>query len=66
MKTATELMDAAYAHTALMKARADGEMRGGAPVWHGWALREAFPAGASRPNPGKPTAAPVEPPPPQP
>jgi hypothetical protein len=35
---------AGYAHVDAVLARADGETR--APYWHGWALREAFVAGA--------------------
>lgn len=36
---------AAYEHVDELKPRADGAIFG-APVWHGWAVREAFLAGA--------------------
>jgi hypothetical protein len=36
--------EAGYAHVTAMLPRANGETR--APYWHGWALREAFVAGA--------------------
>lgn len=36
---------AGYAHVDSVKPHAHGELLG-APVWHGWAVREAFVAGA--------------------
>lgn len=36
---------AAYAHVETAVAQADGH-KGASPWWHGWALREAFEAGA--------------------
>jgi len=38
-------MDAAYAHVDALVPKADMTYIG-APLWHGWALREAFLAGA--------------------
>lgn len=37
--------DEAYAFVDAMRVRAD-EWAGAAPLWHGWALRRAFAAGA--------------------
>ena len=40
------LMDAAYAFVDRMKPRADVIHNHTAPLWYGWALREAFIAGS--------------------
>lgn len=37
---------AAYAHVETVVAQADGNI-GSSPLWHGWAVREAFEAGAA-------------------
>lgn len=46
--------EAGAAHVGTMLARADGETH--APYWHGWALREAFVAGAEWQEKRLPTA----------
>lgn len=42
---ADDVMDAAYAFVDSMKGRAN-DWHGPAPLWYGWALREAFIAGS--------------------
>lgn len=44
--TPADEMDAAYAHVAMEADKGSQDTnRGGAPLWHGWALRAAFLAG---------------------
>jgi hypothetical protein len=40
-----DLFVSAYRHVQRMESKADSRT-GGAPLWHGWALRNAFMAGA--------------------
>ena len=40
-----DVMDAAYAHVESVKVQADA-WNGIAPLWHGWAVRDAYVAGA--------------------
>ncbi len=42
-----DLIQASDDYVASLRARADGEMRG-APVWHGWAIADAYRAGTAR------------------
>lgn len=49
---------AAYAHVETVVAQADGNS-GSSPWWHGWAVREAFEAGAAWQRSNESTAAPL-------
>lgn len=49
---------AAYAHTETVVAQANGNS-GSSPWWHGWAVREAFEAGAAWQRSNESTAAPL-------
>ena len=45
MAVESEAMDAAYEYVEHV-AKTPDAIRGGAPMWYGWALRDAFIAGA--------------------
>lgn len=50
---------AAYAHVETVVAQADGNS-GSSPWWHGWAVREAFEAGAAWQRSNGSTEAPLD------